>query len=98
MYGHIDEFLYKYVAGIQPVGSPHMWSDIRFAPALLHDLTWVNATFDSPRGLVSIAYNLLEAGLAAEVRVPLGVSAVFVSPFDGREQVIVAGRTNAILL
>ena len=101
MYGHIDEFLYKYVAGIQGVG-PHgdMWGSVRVAPQPLPHLHWVNATFESPRGLVASAYHWAASEgpggqrvLDAEVVIPPGVTGVWVSPVTGREQPLVPGAT-----
>jgi len=56
MYGHIDEFLYKYVAGIQMINQH--WKRIALVPqTYLNGLDWLQVTFDSPRGLVSIQWN-----------------------------------------
>lgn len=97
MYGHVDEFLYKYVAGIRPHpnppapasvslfenddastsprgmgwdgypvdgrgtlvdSKPASWDAVLLAPRLLPGLDWLSVSFESPRGLIHVSYNV----------------------------------------
>lgn len=56
MYGHIDEIFYSYYAGIQQELGSTGWRHVLYKP---HPLfidgigSWVNATFHSPRGILT---------------------------------------------
>jgi hypothetical protein len=70
MYGHVDEFLYSFVSGIQQQGVGSVgWRQVRIAPHLPPGLQWVNASFDSPRGLIAVAVERLagDAGVVLQV-------------------------------
>ena len=95
MYGHIDEFLYKYVAGLQPVGvGGDAWSRVRIAPQLPRGLEWVNASFESPRGAFAVACERRGSRVVAMLTVPPGVEAVYVSPATGIEHALVPGTAG----
>lgn len=100
--GHIDEWLYRYVAGIQQwaisggaAADAAAWAAVRIAPALLPGLHSVHASFDSPRGLISVAYEW-DAAEATDrvdltVEVPPGVFAEVVLPLSGTRVSIASG-------
>jgi hypothetical protein len=93
MYGHIDEFLYTYVAGLQQAPGSVAWRSARLAPALLPGLDWLDVSYDSPAGVYRVAYNVTPdaggsgGGVDVELRVtaPPGVAATAVLPLSGRE-------------
>jgi len=97
MYGHVDEFLFAFVAGIQQATGSVGWARLALAPALLRGLNWVDASFDSPRGLIRVAYNVT-SGTAGRVdvelraTVPPGVAADIVHPLSGRATRVVGGE------
>ena len=92
MYGHVDEFLYTYVAGIQQAAPG--WDSIVIAPALLPGLEWVNSPFESPRGSVRVAWTFDAASSAVSlaVAVPPGVRGELVLPRSGRRVALVGGE------
>ena len=103
MYGHVDEFLYKYVAGIKGVGgggsaeAPTLWDAVELAPALLPGLQWLNATFESPRGRIAVSLHRVgpeAAGGAVRVSatVPPGVQGVLVLPRSARRLRLQGGQ------
>ena len=110
MYGHIDEWLYRFVAGIQAleegVGAAP-WTSVRIAPALIPGLDSVEASFDSPRGLISIAYRALarrngslgtgeNSTLILTVEIPPGVNAEVVLPLSGARVRVTAGSRHVL--
>jgi hypothetical protein len=80
MLGHIDEYFYTYIAGIQmneaaEANAAIPWSEIHIKPQMVHGLTWVNASFDSPLGMIRSAWTKLdETSTAFEVELPPGAS------------------------
>ena len=97
MYGHVDEFLYAFVAGIRQAPGGTAWARLALAPALLRGLDWVDASFDSPRGLVRVAYNATpRAGGLVDVElratVPPGVTADVTHPLSGSVTRVVGGE------
>jgi alpha-L-rhamnosidase len=94
MYGHIDEFLYKFVAGLRAVGEGgDAWRAVEIAPTLPAGCDWVRATFDSPRGLIAVAAERRGDGgrLAVNVTVPPGVDALYTNPRTGFARRVGAG-------
>jgi hypothetical protein len=105
MYGHVDEFLYAFVAGMRQAPGSTGWSHVHLAPALLPGLDWVDASFESPRGLVRVSLNvttscasggpggpgahLVDVELRAAV--PPGVLADVTHPLSGRTTRVVGG-------
>jgi alpha-L-rhamnosidase len=95
MYGHVDEFLYSKVAGVSST-SP-AWASIALAPALLRGLDWLDVSYDSPRGLVRVAYNVTPgaAGVGVDVElrvsVPPGVAADVTHPLSRAVVSVVGG-------
>ncbi len=85
MYGHVDEFLYTYVAGMRARGEGgDAWRAVEFAPFLPAGVEWVNATFDSPRGLLAVAVQRgAGSRVVATLTVPPGVEATYRSPAAG---------------
>lgn len=107
MYGHVDEFLYAFVAGIRQAPGSAGWSHVHLAPALLSGLDWVDASFESPRGLVRVSLNVTASCASGggggcgggahtvdvELRatVPPGVQADVTHPLSGRTTRVVGG-------
>jgi len=101
MYGHIDEVLYAYVAGIRQVGGGSGWREVLLAPVHVEGLLWVNATFDSPRGLFASAYVASTTSdgrrsMELTLTVPAGVRATAVLPLSGARVALRAGRTTVL--
>jgi len=97
MYGHIDEYLFSRVAGIRQAAGGRAWRDVVLAPVLPAGLDWVNASFDSPRGLIHAAAVDVGAGaVELTVEVPPGVRAEVVLPRSGRTVLIAAGVRHVL--
>jgi alpha-L-rhamnosidase len=98
MLGHIDEYFYRYLAGIQQAtvgwgddataAADAPWAAVRIAPVLLPGLDWVNASFDSPAGLIRVAWTRLRSGgsevVELTVELPPQVRGHAVLPLSGR--------------
>ena len=96
IYKKIKMNRYKYVAGIRPTGmggagelaSSTLWDSVEIAPALgLEGLPWLNCSFLSPNGLVSLSYTTDDRGkVSLEALVPPGVKGVLTLPGKGGVQ------------
>jgi hypothetical protein len=96
MYGHVDEFLYTYIAGVRGVGgeaSGTLWDRVEVAPVLVEGLQWVECSVESPRGLVAVRYERVAGGgVVVAASVPPGVEGVLVLPVSGRRVVLQGGE------
>lgn len=78
--GSIGEWMWSSVAGIDQKDDSVAFRDLVITPRLGERLTWVTASFDSPRGLVEVEWRredghvggrlVLPPGRPVEVRVP----------------------------
>lgn len=97
MYGHVDEFLFAYVAGIRQVAGTRGWAHVVLAPKRARDLDWLDVSFESPRGLLRVAFNATRVApgrVAVEMRatVPPGVVADIVHPLTRRSVRVIGGK------
>jgi hypothetical protein len=81
--------------GLPSAGSA--WGRVLVAPAVLPELDWVNATFDSPRGLITSHCRVEQAAtpgrlaVTVEAQVPPGVEGWVELPLSKRRERISAG-------
>jgi alpha-L-rhamnosidase len=79
------------VGGIRPLEPG--WSRFAIAPVPGPGLDWSKASFHSPRGKISVSWELGAAGLEVEATVPANTTARVVLPTDhGRMECVGAGR------
>ncbi len=81
MFGSISEWFFKGLAGIRlaDAGVEGM-RQIRIAPNVVGDLTWVRASYDSVRGRISSAWKRDGGSFVLEVAVPPGIQAAVEVP------------------
>lgn len=82
MLGHIEEWFYAGLAGLRVDPAAPGLSHLILQPEPVGDVTWVKASWDSPRGLIAVEWRIeggkfryavdLPPGVAAEVRMPAG--------------------------
>lgn len=68
MFGTIDEFFYRDLAGIDPAGPGY--EQVRVKPHVVGDLTYVKASVRTTRGTVSSRWERVGNALALEVTIP----------------------------
>jgi alpha-L-rhamnosidase len=71
--GAVSAFLYRRVAGIQPLEPG--FSRVRIAPLPDNRLTHAVGRYDSVRGVISSQWRQTETGVSYEIRIPAGVVA-----------------------
>ena len=83
MLGHITEWLYAGLAGIKPDPAAPGWKKFIIKPAVVGDLTWVKAHYDSPYGRIISHWKRSGRNVLMDVTVPANSSATVVTP-DGK--------------
>jgi alpha-L-rhamnosidase len=76
MLGHILEWLYSDVAGIQRDPSATGFKKIIIKPAMVGDLTWASASYDSVRGRITSSWRRKGNRVTMDVTIPVGATAV----------------------
>jgi hypothetical protein len=80
MLGHITEWLYAGLAGIQPDPAMPGWKKIIIRPAVVGDLTWVKAHYDSPYGRIVSNWKRDGKNLVMDVTIPANTTATVFPP------------------
>lgn len=83
MLGHITEWLYAGLAGIQLDPTAPGWKKFIIHPAVVGDLTWVKAHYDSPYGRIVSHWQRSGRVVTMNVSVPANTSAKVITP-DGK--------------
>jgi hypothetical protein len=82
MLGHLTEWLYAGLAGIQPDPAAPGWKKFIIKPAIVGDLTWVKAHYDSPYGRIVSHWRRSGTNVTLDVTVPANSTATIITP-DG---------------
>lgn len=91
MLGHITEWLYAGLAGIQADTSAPGWKKFIIQPAVVGDLTWVKAHYDSPYGRIVSHWQRHGSNVTMDVTVPANTTATVVTP-DGKRHETTPGN------
>lgn len=83
MLGHLTEWLYAGLAGIQPDPAAPGWKKFVIKPAIVGDLTWVKAHYDSPYGRIVSHWRRGGGNVTMDVTVPANSTATIITP-DGK--------------
>jgi hypothetical protein len=82
MLGHITEWLYAGLGGIKPDPSAPGWKKSIVKPAVVGDLTWVKAHYDSPYGRIVSHWRRVDGKFTLDVTIPANSSSTIILP-DG---------------
>lgn len=91
-YGSVVEFLYRYIAGIQPV-SPG-FQTVRIAPQFTSELEWADCSYDSAAGTYHVRWELLEnREVRVQVEIPFGAKGrIYLPDFERNGEELEAGN------
>ena len=94
-YGSIVEWMYRHVAGINPVEEAPGFRAVRLTPMPHAKLKEVDCTYQSPAGTYHIGWKVLGVQtLQLQVTIPFGCSATLVLPYATEE--VFASKDNAL--
>lgn len=81
-FGAVGEWMFRRLAGIEPLDPGQ--GRLRIEPRPGGTLEWVRSSYDSPRGMVKVAWKRGAAGLEVEIELPANVTAeVVLADEDG---------------
>jgi hypothetical protein len=83
MLGHIEDWLYQWLAGIAPDPAALAWKRVVLQPHPVGDLRSAGATYDSPRGRIACHWVRTATGVEIDVVLPPGVTGILRQP-DGK--------------
>ena len=83
MLGHIEDWLYQWLAGISLDSSAPAWKRVILQPHPVGDLQSAGATYDSPRGRIACHWKRTGESIEIDVVLPPGVEGVLRQP-DGK--------------
>ncbi len=83
MLGHITEWFYAGLGGINPDPAAPGWKKFIIKPAVVGDLTWVKAHYDSPYGRIVSHWKRSGRNVTMDITVPANSSATIITP-DGK--------------
>jgi alpha-L-rhamnosidase len=86
MLGHITEWLYAGLGGIQLDPAAPGWKKFIVQPAIVGDLTWVKAHYDSPYGRIVSHWKRSGRSVTMDVAIPANTTATVVTPDGKRHQ------------
>lgn len=89
-YNGIGTWFYQALAGIMPDESQPGYKHIWIKPQVVNDISWVQASKDTPYGLLKVRWEKKEASFVLDVQIPVGASASVALPFPA-ESVCVNG-------
>ncbi len=85
-YGSIVEWMYRHVAGINPILSKPGFREVKLVPKPDYRLKWAAASFDSPVGIYRSRWEITPSyGLCLDITVPFGGKAYLTLPFAPKE-------------
>lgn len=92
-YNGIGAWFYHALAGIMPDESQPGYKHIWIKPQVVNDISWVQASKDTPYGLLKVRWEKKEASFVLDVQIPVGASASVALPFPA-ESVCVNGQPS----
>lgn len=93
-YGSIVEWMYRYVAGINPVEETPGFRHVKISPQPDYRLKYAKASYNSPVGLYESTWEITEeGGLKFKFTVPFNASATIVLPNAKLEKVKLNGKS-----
>jgi alpha-L-rhamnosidase len=91
MLGHILEWFYRDLAGIQPAPGSVAFNRVWIKPAMVGDISWVRASYHSIRGPIRSEWKRDGTKVEMRVSIPPGVSAEVFVPAKSAEMVRQSG-------
>jgi alpha-L-rhamnosidase len=91
MFGSVSEWFFKCLGGIRPAADAVGFDKFVIEPFVGGDLEWVNASYESVRGMVSCRWRVEDGEIDVEVEVPVNTEAVVALP-GGKRVTLGSGR------
>jgi alpha-L-rhamnosidase len=92
MLGHIMEWFYSDLSGIQCDPGDVAFKKIVIKPAIVGDITWASASYNSPYGKINSSWKRDAAKLTLEVTIPVGSTATVFLPTGDAAKITESGH------
>lgn len=92
MLGHIMEWFYEGLAGIQQSANSVAYKTIVFKPQILKDITEAKAEFQSPYGNISSHWKKYKSRFVITVQVPVNSKAILYLPANSKSTISLDGK------
>jgi hypothetical protein len=92
MLGHLMEWFYAGLAGIDQTDSSVAYRDIKIAPQMVSKIGEAGAVFESPYGKISSRWKKNDEGYEWEVTIPVNTNATLYFPFCEGDTLTESGR------
>lgn len=92
MLGHLMEWFYADLAGIQDAPTAIAGKEVVIHPQLVGDITFVKGNYESPYGLVVSQWKKSASGVEMTVEVPVNTTAMVYVPTDNAASVTEGGK------
>jgi len=96
MLGHIEDWLYQWLAGIAPDPAAPAWKRVILQPHPVGDLESAGATYDSPRGRIACHWKRTAQGVEIDAVLPPGVEGVLRQPDGKVRAALVSGSEHFV--
>jgi alpha-L-rhamnosidase len=93
MFGSVNEWSYKSLAGIRPEAGAVGFDRFRIEPNMPAGLEWVEASYESVRGIVSSSWRLENDLLHLDIEIPVNATAVVQIPTRDPASIREGGRS-----
>lgn len=92
MLGHLMEWFYSGLAGIQQAGNSIAYKQIIIHPNIVGDIDWVKASYQSPHGLIQSNWKKVGTQFVLDVIIPPNTTAKIYLPADKNSSVTESGK------
>jgi alpha-L-rhamnosidase len=91
MYGDVDAWFYKALAGINPDPEAPGFKHFFIAPNVVGDLTWARASYNSVRGKIASDWKIANGQFHLTAKIPANTTATVTLPVSSAAQTTVNG-------
>ncbi len=92
MLGHITEWFYENLVGIQSDPDKPGFENIIIAPTPVGDLKWAEASYESVKGPILVRWDRREDGLELKVNIPANTTATVYLPAVAAAKILETGK------
>lgn len=93
MLGHLMEWFYSGLGGIQQAKGSVGFRDVEIAPQIVGDITWTKVTYGSPYGIISSAWQKQNNIFELNIEIPVNTAATILLPASNVSSVTEGGRS-----
>ncbi len=94
MLGHVMEWFYAGLAGIQQAENSVAYKEIEIKPEFVEGLSFVKGSFDSPYGKIRSEWEKTDGNIQMEIEIPFNTTAKIYLPINNSKSVKIRDINN----